>query len=126
VRRRRRQVPTEDGANDLDLILSLVSSSTETSEDDDENDDEDLREATLLLLRLIYAQSCSQLQSMDQEMQLLRSMPPDHPPGDDRTQRKDETDKMWKLDSPAAKLSGSLLDPQGRVSYLYCSGFLPS
>ena len=122
MRKQRRQAPTDDSTNDLDLILSLLSSPVQTSDDNEEDDDENLREASLLLLRLTYAQACSQLQTMDQEMQLLRSMPPialSQEAADDRKQRKDETDKMWKLDTPTTILQGGqgpLLDPQGRVS----------
>ena len=125
MRKQRRQAPTDDSTNDLDLILSLLSSPVQTSDDnEDDDDDENLREASLLLLRLAYAQACSQLQSMDQEMQLLRSMPPIALPqesADDRKQRRDETDKMWKLDAPETIFQGGqgpLLDPKGRVSGL--------
>lgn len=83
--------------------------------------DEILRETTLLLLRLTYALSQGQLESMDQELELLRSAPPLPPPNqtptDDRKGKVKDEDDMWKLDTPVVSAaSGPLLDPSGKVS----------
>ncbi|KAG1782321.1 TAP42-like protein [Suillus placidus] len=125
VRKRRKQIPIGDlSQNDLDLIRSLLPStvtSQVSSEDEDEDNseiDEILREAVLLLLRLNYAQAYSQLESMDQELELLRYAPPPPRPGptsDDRKNRLKEQDDMWKLDTktPVGE-SGPLLDSSGK------------
>ena len=73
-------------------------------------------------MRLTYAQAQTSLESLGQELELLKSMPPLPKPSDDLRQKKDkakEQDDMWKLDSvqrggPDGK--GPLLDPQGKVS----------
>ncbi|KAG1858045.1 TAP42-like protein [Suillus subalutaceus] len=124
VRRRRKQMPIGDLSQaDFDLIRSLLPSTVtpQVSDDDDEDDsetDEILREAVLLLLRLNYAQAYSQLESMDQELELLRNAPPPPRPGpasDDRKNQLKEQDDMWKLDtkSPVGE-SGPLLDSSGK------------
>ncbi|KII89186.1 hypothetical protein PLICRDRAFT_40823 [Plicaturopsis crispa FD-325 SS-3] len=124
VRKRRRQRPVEGASTtDFDLIASLLPSPSATSADDDEDDDETdeiLRETALLLLRLTYAQAHAQLESMDQETQILLNAPPPPPllqsPGqqDQRGKRKEEED-TWRLDSPATRGDqGPLLDPAGK------------
>ncbi|KAF8077713.1 serine/threonine protein phosphatase PP2A-associated protein [Lyophyllum atratum] len=131
VRKRRGQVPLSDSTpTDFALIASLLPSTTPSksaSNDDDEPDsdtDDILREATLLLLRLSYAQSHSQLESMDQELELLLTAPPS-PPRDAREETADRRGKgresdsdMWKLDAPRQNLGpdgkGPLLDPSGK------------
>lgn len=82
--------------------------------------DEILRETTLLLLRLTYALSQGQLESIDQELALLRSAPPPPPPNqsptDDRRGGIKDEDDMWRLDAPVVSAgSGPLLDPAGKV-----------
>ncbi|KAG2037361.1 TAP42-like protein [Suillus americanus] len=124
VRRRRKQMPIGDPSQtDFDLIRLLLPSTVtpQASDDDDEDDsetDEILREAVLLLLRLNYAQAYSQLDSMDQELELLRNAPPPPrpgPPSDDRKNQLKEQDDMWKLDTktPVGE-SGPLLDSSGK------------
>ncbi|KAG2064705.1 TAP42-like protein [Suillus decipiens] len=124
VRKRRKQIPVGDlSQSDFDLIRSLLPSTVSpqvSNEDDDEDDsetDEILREAVLLLLRLNYAQAYSQLESMDQELELLRNAPPPRlgPPSDNRKNKLKEQDDMWKLDtkSPAGE-SGPLFDSNGK------------
>lgn len=89
--------------------------------DEDEEDsetDEILREATLLLLRLTYAQAHSQLESISLELELLRNAPPPSPqePNDQKSKPENEVD--WKLDRPSGGLGvadGPILDPQGKV-----------
>jgi hypothetical protein len=59
---------------------------------------------------------------MDQELELLRSMPPEGDGGgdavdegrDERSRKKTDED-MWKLDAPRPSAQGPLLDPQGKV-----------
>ncbi|KAG1742418.1 TAP42-like protein [Suillus occidentalis] len=123
VRKRRKQMPIGDlYQSDFDLIRSLLPSTvtpqlSDEEEEDDSETDEILREAVLLLLRLNYAQAYSQLESMDQELELLRTAPPPRPapPSDDRKSKLKEQDDMWKLDtkSPMGD-SGPLLDSSGK------------
>lgn len=126
MRKRRRQQPISDsGTNDFDLISSLLplpSLSTRADEDEEEDleTDDILREATLLLLRLTYAQAHGQLESMDQELELLYSapLPPQGqaPSEEDGTKKRKEGDDMWKLDAPQRTSGGeALLDPSGKV-----------
>lgn len=114
-------------SSDFELIASLLpdSSAKPTDDDDDDADAEDiLREATLLLLRLTYGQAHAQLQSLEQEIQILRSAPsrPPEAPEDPRRAREHETDDMWRLDSPLTQGGpdgkGPLLDSSGRVGYI--------
>ncbi|KAF9075344.1 serine/threonine protein phosphatase PP2A-associated protein [Rhodocollybia butyracea] len=126
IRKRRNQRPVvnSDTPNDFDLISSLLPSADITVTDEDEDDsstDEILRETTLLLIRLCYAQAQSQFQNIDQELQLLRSAPPvvSHSPGaeesDRRGKKKEQEDHMWKLDAPVPNADGkALLDSAGK------------
>ncbi|RDB21463.1 Uncharacterized protein C63.05 [Hypsizygus marmoreus] len=133
VRKRRGQVPlnSDDPPSDFELISSLLPSPslsrTATADEDEEPDaevEDILREATLLILRLSYAQAHSQMESMNQELELLLSVPPSPPrarppPEDERRarQREGESD-MWRLDTPSgnfgADAKGPLLDPSGK------------
>jgi immunoglobulin-binding protein 1 len=122
VRKRRRQVPTNDSPNDLDLILFLLPSPAQSASDDEEDDadaDELVREATLLLLRLTHAQAHAQLESLNQEMQLLRTMPspPSQPPADDGRGPRKESEDVWKLDAMARGPSDKqpLMDASGKA-----------
>ena len=129
IRKERRQTPTsEDTATDFDLISSLLPSPSSTKNEGEELDsevDQILRETILLLLRLLYAQSNAQLQSMKQELELLRNAPPSpiHSPTreieDPRDKQKQEDKEMWKLDIPfpgGPDGKGPLLDSTGKVS----------
>jgi len=129
--RRNHSGSSEIPANDLDLIASLLPSSAvndsssalkrdATDDDDDDDEDEDtLRATSLLLLRLISAQAFAQYESMDQELELLRSAPPPSSSStttsDARVQSEDGT---WRLDRPIPTGGpdgrGPLLDPKGR------------
>ncbi|KAK1236400.1 Type 2A phosphatase-associated protein 42 [Marasmius sp. AFHP31] len=133
VRKRRNQQKLQtEFPNDFDLIASLLPS-TASSQTDEQEDEEDsqtesiLREATLLLIRLCFAQAHSQLQSMDQELELLRTAPPriappPRPAEDSQEARKDKQNAneqdMWKLDAPAVSGGpdgkGPLMDSAGR------------
>ncbi|KAG2106683.1 TAP42-like protein [Suillus discolor] len=124
VRKRRKQIPIGDlSQSDFDLIRSLLPSTitpqaSDEDEEDDSETDEILREAVLLLLRLNYSQAYSQLESMDQELELLRIAPPSPrpgPPSDDRKNKLKDQDDMWKLDTKSSVgESGPLLDSSGK------------
>lgn len=113
---------------DYNLILSLLPDSQTKSSDDaedlDSETDEVLRETTLVLLRLFYAQASSQLQSLGQEKQLLNSPPPmseatgSSAMSDPRNKKRKEEEDAWKLDrqfggGPDGK--GAILDASGKV-----------
>lgn len=128
IRRRRRQLVLEDRlSNDFDLVASLLLPSEDDAEDlETENI---LREATLLLLRLFYAQACAQLESVDQEIWLLRNAPPlpplPKPPSDERQNKTKDQEGMWKIDTaPELSNRGLLLDPHGKVGTNKCSSKL--
>ncbi|KAH8099537.1 serine/threonine protein phosphatase PP2A-associated protein [Cristinia sonorae] len=128
--RKRRNGPTSsipEPTSDFDHIASLLPSGTVGKPQDEDEDEEDsdtddiLREATLLLLRLLYAQSQAQLESLGQELQLLQSAPPPPPrqsSDDPRQAKARESDSMWKLDAPTPRGGpdgkGPLLDPSGK------------
>ncbi|KAG6376271.1 hypothetical protein JVT61DRAFT_2247 [Boletus reticuloceps] len=95
-RRRRRLVPEDRSLSDFDL------------------------RATLLLLRLFYAQACAQLEAVDQEIQLLRNAPTPpplpKPPTDERQEETKDQEGMWRLEAAQKPPSrGPLLDPHGKV-----------
>lgn len=124
IRKRRKQTPIGDQSQtDFDIIRSLLPSAQVDDEDEDDSETDDiLRETVLLLLRLNYAQAHSQLESMDQELELLRNAPPPRPgpPLDDRRNKTNDQDDMWKLDTKSrVGESGPLLDSSGKVP-VYC------
>lgn len=76
---------------------------------------------------MFYAQTSTQLESMEQELELLQNAPPapsnaPPPPSFDTREKSkaDEQEETWKLDVNAQgrglNAKGPLLDPQGRVS----------
>ncbi|OCH93879.1 TAP42-like protein [Obba rivulosa] len=127
VRKRRHQTSVQEPTSDLELIASLLpdpfAESSSNIEEDDADIEDILREATLLLLRLTYAQAHAQLESLSQELELLRNMP-SRPPADlsaaddPRRAKTREVDDMWRLDRPAPQGGpdgkGPLLDPSGK------------
>ena len=127
VRKRRNHgIPVNDPSSDFELIASLLPdpSAKPTDDDDEDTDAEDiLREATLLLVRLTYGQAQAQLQSLEQEIQILRSAPPRPPeaPEDPRRAREREANDMWRLDAPlphgGPDGKGPLMDPSGKVTF---------
>ncbi|KAK7035293.1 Type 2A phosphatase-associated protein 42 [Paramarasmius palmivorus] len=129
VRKRRNQPQQSEISNDFDLIASLLPSPNASNaindDDDDDESDQVLREATLLLIRLGCAQAHSQLQNMEQELELLRIAPPRLLPprfSEDLNQghkdKQKESDRdMWKLDLPSdggPDGKGPLMDPSGK------------
>ncbi|KAJ7583052.1 serine/threonine protein phosphatase PP2A-associated protein [Mycena floridula] len=127
IRKRRDQRPIQDEVpSDFDLISSLLPSTDLSYDGDDEDDsdtDEVLREAMLLLFRLFFAQAQSQLESMEQELQLLRTAPnmsPSPRPGDNddrRSRQRDADNDMWKIDAPSGLGTdgkGPLMDSTGK------------
>ncbi|ETW86106.1 hypothetical protein HETIRDRAFT_311119 [Heterobasidion irregulare TC 32-1] len=108
----------DDSPTDFDLIASLLPISASPSAEEGEEDDADdvLREVTLLLLRLVYAQARAQLDSLSQEFELLKNAPhtpPGPPEGQSGSRNTDDLD--WRLD--AMRLSGRnkpLLDAKGK------------
>ena len=125
-RKRTNQNATEPSSN-LELIASVLPSPAQKADGDElDGDTEDvLRDAIVLLLRFVYAEAQSQLKSTSQEIELLRSAPPEPahpiPSNDPRMGRRSAEDDMWRLDAPVNKGGpdgkGPLLDPQGKVSY---------
>ncbi|KAI0306302.1 TAP42-like protein [Multifurca ochricompacta] len=122
IERHRVPLPSSDTSpTDFDLIAALLppdaSTSSMTLTDEQDNEDE-LRTATLLLLRLAYAQAHAQLTSITQEFELLHTAPPQPPETIDPTRSSSETERaLWTLDAPraaAARRGGPLLDSAGK------------
>ncbi|TBU35609.1 serine/threonine protein phosphatase PP2A-associated protein [Dichomitus squalens] len=124
---RKRKNPNATDANtNLELIASVLpdpsQNSDEASTEPDADTEDILREAVIFLLRFSYAEAQAQLESTNQELELLRNAPPTPPqrqPSDDpRLAKKREEDSMWKLDAPVNRGGpdgkGPLLDPQGK------------
>lgn len=116
VRKRPQQPVSEDRSfTDFELVASLLLPPDDNAEDLEAEDV--LREATLLLLRLFYAQACAQLEGVDQEIRLLSNAPPPPslPQSADERQNKNQED-VWKIDTaPEFPNRRSLLDPRGKV-----------
>lgn len=119
--RQRRHTPgssLDDSPTDFDLIVSLLPISASASAEEEEEDDADdvLREVTLLLLRLMYAQARAQLDSLSQEFELLKNAPPTPPgPPEGQSGSRNTDDLDWRLD--AMRLTGKdkpLLDAKGK------------
>lgn len=120
-------VSPEDASTDFDLLASLlpadIKDSSREGEEADSETEEILRETTLLLLRLLYAHASGQLQSMEQELDLLRNAPPSPIMGPDdeedkRSKKRKEEENEWKLDVPipgGPDGKGPLLDSEGKV-----------
>lgn len=127
MRKRRSQLPAADSGNEFNIISALLptpSTSTEDDEPDSETEDV-LREASLLLLRLIYVHAHAQLESITQELDLLRSGPfapraPEQPSDDTRAERRKQEEDMWRLDRALPRGGpdgqGPLLDEGGKVT----------
>lgn len=128
VRKRRAQLPAPDSGNEFTLISALLPTLNSVDDEPDSETDDVLREATLLLLRLTFAQAHAQLESMTQELDLLRSalfLPaqPEQSADDSRTTRRLEEEDMWRLDKPLPRSRldgrGPLLDEGGKVTNIF-------
>jgi immunoglobulin-binding protein 1 len=112
---------SDTSPTDFDLIAALLPTSVPgPSALGAEQDNEDERRATtLLLLRLTYAEARAQLASIAQELELLRSAPPEGPSGaSDRAYSLSEAERaLWTLDAPHAtgRQGGPLLNSAGKV-----------
>ena len=94
---------------------------SEDEEDLDSEIEDALREAILVLLRLLYTQAHSRMDNMEQELDLLRNAPtPDRRPEEDvrREQRRTADEDMWRVDAQRGfDGKGSLLDSSGKVRF---------
>ncbi|KAL1732426.1 serine/threonine protein phosphatase PP2A-associated protein [Schizophyllum commune] len=120
-RRNQRVAEENDSPNDFDLIGSLLPAATTTSDqEEDAETDEILRETTLILLRLCYAKAQAELGSINQELDLLKSAPPEPSrtpadASDPRARQRQEQDAMWRIDTPqGSDVNVPLLDPDGK------------
>jgi immunoglobulin-binding protein 1 len=113
--------PSDASPTDFDLIAALLPQSapgdgTLNGEEVLDDTEDERRTATLLLLRLAYAQAHAQLSSIAEEFELLRTAPPPPPdqPGTSGPARSSpEADRaLWSLDAPRG---GPLLDSTGKV-----------
>jgi immunoglobulin-binding protein 1 len=117
IRKRQGQKPTSSEFTDFDHVSSLLPGTYAGDEDDEPEWDEHIRELSIHLLQLFWVQVWGQLDSLEQEIQLLRNAPPSPT---DRPQAGSEGDAdAWRLDTPApTKLlddRGPLLDQSGKV-----------
>lgn len=101
--------------NTYDLVESILPGSNMDEEDEDEDV---MRDSIVLLLRLQWAQTSTQLNSIDQELELLLNAPPEEPK--DPSGARSGSDDTWKLDTPLRGLlmnqQGPLIDVNGRVN----------
>ena len=125
IRKRSHQTSTSTGSmSDFELIASLlpISPSEGVTDEDDTELEDILRETALILLVLFFGQAYANLESLDQELELLRNMPPPPPSEDVRAGKRKEQDDMWRLDAPIATGGpdgkGLLLDSSGKVLYV--------
>ncbi|PAV23868.1 serine threonine phosphatase pp2a-associated [Pyrrhoderma noxium] len=107
--RQRNGKPEIDMSNNYDLVESLLP----VGSNEEDGDEDAPRETTLLLLRLQWAQACTHLESIGQELELLANAPPEEP-ADEDARKKDGEDSSWRLDAPTPNQQGPLLDASGR------------
>ena len=97
--------------------MSLLPRTDARDEDDESEWDEYVRELSIHLLRLFWIQVWSQLDSLDQEIELLRNAPPSPKSRPQTTAEKDAD--AWRLDAPPLASTfdgrGPLLDQSGKV-----------
>jgi TAP42-like family len=122
AKRHRVPLPLSDTSpTDFDLIAALLPTSVPgpSALGAELDNDDERRTATLLLLQLTYAQAQAQLASIAQELELLRSAPPEDPPrASDRAHSSSEAERaLWTLDTPrgAGRQGGPLLNSAGKV-----------
>ncbi|KAK2466766.1 hypothetical protein APHAL10511_001024 [Amanita phalloides] len=127
IRHRRGLRPaTSDDRNDFDLISMLLPSSSdshsyETEEESGSDTEDALREATVVLLRILYFKAQNQLESLEQERELLRNAPPDMRSEEEvgREQGRMADENLWRVDVPQSFDHGSdgkgpLFDSSGK------------
>ncbi len=105
--------------NNYDLVASLIP--TSASDDEDSDMETASRQTIVHLLRLQWAHCTGHLNSIDQELELLRTAPPpeDNLEGPSKSQQSDNT---WRVDRPNQSLlgrQGPLLDKGGKVSFVF-------
>jgi immunoglobulin-binding protein 1 len=112
---RGQSVKLDDVNDDLGLIASMLPPPNTSEEDQqDDDDDETLRDIYLLVIRLIWVHAQSQLESMEQELELLQKAPPLEP---EHSKTTTHEDSAWRLESPSSHDGkGPLMDSSGRVS----------
>ncbi|KAI0748477.1 serine/threonine protein phosphatase PP2A-associated protein [Daedaleopsis nitida] len=126
VRKRTNQGAVELSSN-VELIASILPDPTrqvagDSGEELDCDTEDVLRETLVLLLRFIYAEAQTQLESTNQELDLLRNAPAPPPQpatsDDPRMAKKRAEDDMWRLEAPVnlggPDGKGPLLDPKGK------------
>ncbi|GJJ12512.1 hypothetical protein Clacol_006755 [Clathrus columnatus] len=110
--RRKPSTPSTD--NEFDMIQSILSSPGAPPESDEET----LRETCLLVIRIIWMRSQSQLESLNNELELLRAAPPSPPPSVSQPINNTEDDLTWRLDPTISNDTldgkGPLMDSSGR------------
>ncbi|KAF8350541.1 TAP42-like protein [Amanita rubescens] len=119
---------TSDSGSDFDLISMLLPSGANSRPSEDEDEDEldseaedALREAILVLLRLLYTQGQTRMDNIEQEFDLLRNAPADRAPAEDvpQEQRRTADDNMWRVE-PLQPIDrggdgkGPLIDSSGK------------
>ncbi|KAF8643856.1 hypothetical protein AX16_008873 [Volvariella volvacea WC 439] len=130
LRKRRGQKVSDDTPSSYELIASLLPPRSSDGDPDEEEEgdsqtDEILREASLLLLRLLHAEAQGHLNSIERELEMINMMPPSPelsavPPPEEvkKGQEQAEQDAMWRLDPPTSSRGpdgrGPLLDSQGK------------
>ena len=116
IRKRQGQKPTPSESTDFDHIGSLLPRAGARDEDDESEWDEHVRELAIHLLQLFWIQTWCQLDSLDQEVELLRNAPPSPKSRQHTTAEKDMD--AWRLDAPPTNMldgRGPLLDQSGKV-----------
>ncbi|KAH6918341.1 serine/threonine protein phosphatase PP2A-associated protein [Coprinopsis sp. MPI-PUGE-AT-0042] len=130
LRRRQAQKPTSESANldsEFSLIASLLPSDALAKEEKelDTETDEILRETSIIVLRLLYAQAQTQAEMLERELEMLKMAPPSPTLSaqamsqDERLKQREEEASMWRLDAPrptgGPDGKGPLMDSSGRV-----------
>ncbi|KAH8826918.1 serine/threonine protein phosphatase PP2A-associated protein [Flagelloscypha sp. PMI_526] len=119
LRKRRGYTPSPEPISEVSMILSLLPSAGQSQTSEEPTAVEDLlRESTILVLRLCYTQAYAQIESIEQELELLKNAPPMPPENNNKATDNRETQKqleedMWKLDVSSSS-KGPLLDNKGK------------
>ncbi|KAF9651466.1 hypothetical protein BDM02DRAFT_3178726 [Thelephora ganbajun] len=116
IRKRQGQEPAPSESTDFDHIASLLLQTGTGGKGNESEWDEHVRELSIHLLRLFWIQAWSQLDSLDQEIELLRNAPPSPRSGPQTTTEKDAD--AWRLDAPpptgVLDSRGPLIDQSGK------------